>query len=193
MGFLKSTWRINLLIFIRLILIFNFFFFEVAKKTLIKSSHKASDFNIDWIPPKLTIDLNSSKAKMIIYGRELISHTSKYLGKKGSVANISNGMNCQNCHLDEGTRAFANPFSAVAATYPRYGDRSGRVETIQWRINECMQRSLGGKPLDSNSSEMKALVSYLLWIGSEVPKKMKPKGVGTAALAFLLRAADPHR
>src|SRR5574339_372656 len=33
------------------------------------------------------------------YGRELIEHTSHYLGPKGTVAQITNGMNCQNCHL----------------------------------------------------------------------------------------------
>ncbi len=193
MGFLKSTWCISLLTLIILILIFNFFFINVAKPPLIKSADRTFATNKDWKPPKLPSGLNSNKAKLIIYGRELISHTSRYLGKKGSVLNITNGMNCQNCHLDEGTKAFANPFSAVAANYPRYRDRSGRMETIQWRINECMQRSLGGKPLDSNSREMKAMVSYLLWIGSEVPKNMKPKGIGTESLPFLARAADPHR
>jgi thiosulfate dehydrogenase len=32
------------------------------------------------------------------YGHELISNTSYYLGPKGKVAALTNGMNCQNCH-----------------------------------------------------------------------------------------------
>jgi thiosulfate dehydrogenase len=44
----------------------------------------------------------------IRYGRNLIAHTAQYLGPKGSVAAITNGMNCQNCHLDAGTKPWGN-------------------------------------------------------------------------------------
>jgi thiosulfate dehydrogenase len=36
---------------------------------------------------------------MARYGHQLISKTSYYLGPNGTVAQISNGMNCQNCPL----------------------------------------------------------------------------------------------
>lgn len=49
---------------------------------------------------------------LIRYGKELIVHTSKYFGPKGIIAQISNGMNCQNCHINAGKEKFANPFSA---------------------------------------------------------------------------------
>ena len=50
------------------------------------------------------------------YGRELIERTSYYLGPQGKVASMSNGMNCQNCHLDGGTLPWGNNYSAVVST-----------------------------------------------------------------------------
>jgi thiosulfate dehydrogenase len=42
--------------------------------------------------------LDAEEQKLINYGKELIAHTSEYLGPKGSVTQSSNGINCQNCH-----------------------------------------------------------------------------------------------
>jgi thiosulfate dehydrogenase len=130
---------------------------------------------------------------LVRYGRELIENTSYYLGPKGKVAAITNGMNCQNCHLDGGTLPWANNYGAVASTYPKFRDRSGSIETIQKRVNDCMERSLNGKALDSNSRELKAIVAYIHWLGDDVPKGKKPKGSGIMDLKYLDRAADPKR
>ena len=134
-----------------------------------------------------------AEGDLIRYGKELIANTSKYLGPKGIVAHVSNNMNCQNCHLAAGTQNFANPFSAVSSTYPKYRERSGRVESVEFRVNDCLQRSLNGKPLDSLSQEMRAMVAYLKWISKDVPQGLKPKGAGTGVLPFLNRAADPQK
>ena len=66
----------------------------------------------------------------IRYGRDLIARTAYYLGPKGKVARLSNGMNCQNCHLEAGTKFWGNNYGAVAATYPKFRERSGTKETI---------------------------------------------------------------
>ena len=58
----------------------------------------------------------TAAGRQIRYGRELIAHTAHYLGPNGSVAQLTNGMNCQNCHLQAGTQGFANNYLAVAAT-----------------------------------------------------------------------------
>ena len=70
---------------------------------------------------------------MIKYGRELIVNTSQYLGPNGSVAKMSNGMNCQNCHLDAGTKPYGNHYLAVHATYPKMRSRSMTIETLSKR------------------------------------------------------------
>ena len=130
---------------------------------------------------------------LIKYGHALISNTSYYLGPKGKVASITNGMNCQNCHLDGGRIPFSNNYGAVASTYPKFRDRSGGIENIQKRINDCIERSLNGKALDTNSIEMKAILAYMHWLGDEVPKGVKPKGSGIMDLPYLDRAADSSK
>ena len=133
------------------------------------------------------------KDTMARYGHELIANTSYYLGPKGTVAQITNGMNCQNCHLNGGTVPWGNNYGAVASTYPQLRARSGGLETIVKRISDCMERSLNAdKPVDSNSKEMKAIIAYMHWLGEDVPKKHKPKGSGIMDLPFLDRAADPQ-
>jgi thiosulfate dehydrogenase len=134
-----------------------------------------------------------SNGMLIRYGHSLISNTAYYLGPKGIVTQISNGMNCQNCHLDAGTKPWGNNFGAVASGYPKYRDRSGSLESIEKRVNDCLERSLNGQALDSSSKEMSAIVSYIRWLGNDIPKNIKPKGSGIMPLAYLSRAADPEK
>jgi thiosulfate dehydrogenase len=131
---------------------------------------------------------------LVRYGRELIEKTSYYLGPKGTIAQITNGMNCQNCHLDGGTVPWGNNYGAVASTYPQFRARSGGLETIVKRVSDCMERSLNAdKAVDSNSKEMKAIIAYMHWLGYNVPKKYTPKGSGIMNIPYLDRAADPAK
>lgn len=160
-------------------------------------SYSGSSLNSDdkfiWTPPDSTAIPGLHDADLIEYGGELVRHTSLYLGPQGRVAAISNGMNCQNCHLKGGKKHFGNNFSAVASTYPKFRDRSGTLEHVEKRVNDCIERSLNGKALDEQSREMKAFVAYILWVGSNVPRDTVPYGAGLANLPFLDRAADPIR
>lgn len=61
------------------------------------------------------------------------------------------------------------------------------------RVNDCLRRSLNGKALELESREMKALVAYIRWVGSDIPVGQVPKGAGIVDLPFLERAADPAR
>ncbi len=143
--------------------------------------------------PDTSLIRNEKNAAQIIYGRELIANTSIYLGPKGKIAHVTNGMNCQNCHLDAGTKPFGNNYLSVAPTYPKFRERSGSIETIYKRVNDCFERSLNGKALDTLSNEMQAIQAYIKWLGKDMPKGAKPKGSGITELAFLDRAADPEK
>lgn len=153
-------------------------------KTLMDPSNvwKAPDWS------SVDAEANSEEIK---YGRELIANTSEYLGPNGKVMAMSNGMNCQNCHLQAGTAPLGNNYSAVAATYPKVRARSGQSEDIEKRINDCFERSLNGKTLEGNSREMKAMKAYIQWMGKDVPKGETPKGSGLYEVPLLDRAADP--
>ena len=139
---------------------------------------------------KYQIPENDTMAR---YGRELIENTSYYLGPKGIIAHLSNGMNCQNCHLNGGTVPWGNNYSAVFSTYPKFRARSGGLETIPKRVNDCLQRSLNGNAIDSNSKEMKAIIAYMHWLGEGIKKNYAPKGSGIMEIPFLDRAANPEK
>lgn len=148
---------------------------------------------VRWSAPDTLSIPKTKEGRLISYGRELVRHTSIYLGPKGKVMHTTNGMNCQNCHLEAGTKFFGNNYSAVASTFPKHRDRSGTVESIEKRVNDCIERSLNGRALADNSKEMKALVAYINWVGSEVEKDSIPLGAGIAKLPYLDRAADTAR
>jgi len=142
--------------------------------------------------PDMLPNDTSSKSILIRYGYELVAHTSKYLGPNGQVKQITNGLNCQNCHLQAGTKTWGLNYGSVAANYPKFRARSGTVESIYKRINDCLERSLNGQVLDSNSSEMQAFANYILWLGADIPKGTIVKGSGITNLALLNRAANPE-
>ncbi len=146
-----------------------------------------------WKAPDTSAIPGGKAGEMIRYGKELIAHTANYLGPQGSIAHISNGMNCQNCHLDGGSRLFGNNYASFVSSYPKMSNRSGRVEPATERLVECFNRSLGGTSPDTSKKEIQAMMAYLKWIGQGVKKEQKLFGNATEKLAFLDHPADPVR
>ncbi len=147
----------------------------------------------DWRAPDTATITNDRSGEMIKYGRELISNTGKYFGPHGIINHNENGMSCQNCHLNAGTKLYANSFSAVFSNYPKFRPRSGTLENLYKRINDCMERSLNGRKIDTLSREMQAMVAYINWVGKDVKKGITPQGASVVDLPFLNRAADPEK
>ncbi|MBC9930583.1 c-type cytochrome [Chitinophaga qingshengii] len=143
-----------------------------------------------WQVPDTAMIPHTAAGDDIRYGRALIAHTALYLGPQGSVAHISNGMNCQNCHLDAGTKVWGNNYNSTAATFPKFRARSGTIESIEKKVNDCFVRSLNGHALDSNSKELKAIIAYIQWLGKDLPKGYKTPGSGIRELPYLPVAAD---
>lgn len=145
-----------------------------------------------WSPTPLHLAADTA---LVAYGRKLIQRTPLYFGKNGSLRSSqpTNALSCQNCHLEAGTRPFGNNYSAVSATYPKFRARSGKVEDIEFRINDCFRRSLAGEPPQPSSREMQAIKAYILHIGSQVDKGTTPVGAGIARLPYLHRSANALR
>ena len=189
--------KIQFYIFLFLVVAFSFFYWMSKSKTAINNyeAQLAMEFKDTslWIGPShLQIPYNAdSNGKLIWYGYELIAHTAKYLGPKGSVMQITNGMNCQNCHLEAGTKPWGLNYGSVYSTYPKFRARSGTIESIYKRVNDCFERSLNGKALDTNSKEMHAIYAYIKWLGEKVPKGKKVNGTGIQTLTYLAQAANP--
>ena len=151
------------------------------------------DATVYWIAPDPAGIADANKKAVVEYGKELIAHTSKYFGPNGTVAKISNGLNCQNCHLDAGTKVWGNNYGSVASLYPKFRARSGAVENIYKRVNDCFERSLNGKAIDTAGKEMQAIVAYINFLGTNVDKGKKAEGSGFKELDYLSRAADPEQ
>ena len=171
--------------------IFNFstFFVKRIKTKNIKKEIATKKEDL-WEPSDESLLNSNSQKELILFGKDLIANTSTYFGPKGKIFSSSNGMNCQNCHLHAGTKPFGNNFGSVASIYPKFRERSGSVENIYKRINDCFERSLNGSPLDTNSREMHAMASYIQWLGEGVPKGEKAKGSGLKDIPYIDRAAD---
>lgn len=92
--------------------------------------------------------------------------------------NVGNQLNCTSCHLANGSEAFAAPWQNMPSIYPIYRSRSGRINTIQERINGCFERSMNGTALDLGSDDMNAIVSYMSWLSKDMPFGVSPEGRG---------------
>jgi thiosulfate dehydrogenase len=118
---------------------------------------------------------NTAEGENIRYGRKLIANTAVYIGPSGTAGRyLGNKMNCNNCHLDAGTRLRGLNFYNTFPTYPQYRGRENKVLTIADRINNCIERPHNGVPMPVDSKEMKAMVAYMKWVSENAPEGYEP-------------------
>ena len=145
-----------------------------------------------FVPPDTSTIPDNAAGDMIRYGRELLVNFPYYLGPKGSVGSFGgNGLGCQNCHLEAGTRPFGLNYFSAHARYPQYRAREGRILTLGDRINNCIERPLNGRSMPLDSKEMIAMLAYMQWLGKGVPVGERVHGDNLKAIALLDRPADP--
>jgi thiosulfate dehydrogenase len=138
----------------------------------------------------------NEEGNLIQYGKNLVTETYKYLGpdvKDKKMRFSGNHLSCKNCHLDSGTRKYSGGFVGVYNRYPQFRARSNSMQTLEGRINDCMERSLNGKALDEKSKEMRAFISYMKWLSKDIPKDSKVEGQGFIKINLLDRAASPEK
>lgn len=109
----------------------------------------------------------------IKHGKTLLTDTRKQLPR-----NVGNGLNCTSCHLSGGTTAYAAPWVGLTAAFPEYRARSGKLISLQERVNDCFRRSMNGKPLAFDSDEMNAIMAYIKWLSTGVPTGSNVTGRG---------------
>ena len=76
---------------------------------------------------------------------------------------VGNALRCTSCHLDDGRRATGS-LVGTYGRYPAYRPRSGIVETIEYRVNDCFRRSLNGAALTPAGDDMRDIVAYLAFL-----------------------------
>jgi thiosulfate dehydrogenase len=91
-------------------------------------------------------------------------------------------LSCSNCHMADGTQRDAMPLVGAYARFPQYRGRSARVDRIEDRINDCFERSMNGRALAWNSSEMRDMVAYLAFLSTGFPVAVEMEGQSVPAL-----------
>ena len=80
---------------------------------------------------------------------------------------VGNRLRCTSCHLDAGRRE-SGSWVGVYARYPQYRPRSGVVESIEYRVNDCFRRSMNGTALDPAGRDMGDIVTYFAFLSRGV-------------------------
>ncbi len=130
---------------------------------------------------------------LAMQGYLYIKETPVHLGpmaKDSTMRFAGNNLACANCHLLSGTQAGAASWVGVLGRFPQFGGRSGKVGTIEDRINGCMERSLNGKKLPIGSPAMQAIKAYMAWISEGLPGDRKKEYDGYAQVTVPNEAVD---
>jgi thiosulfate dehydrogenase len=104
-------------------------------------------------------------------GRALIHDTRDSLP-----ANVGAALSCANCHFSDGTVANAMPLVGAYSRFPQYRARSGHVDLLEDRINDCFKRSLNGKALAPESRDMRDMVTYIAFLSRGYPPGKEMEG-----------------
>ena len=110
-------------------------------------------------------------------GRSLLIATRDSLPR-----NVGNALRCASCHLGDGLRAGAMPWVGSYARFPQYRARSGKVDLIEDRINDCFRRSMNGRALDPAGKDMRDIVSYFAFLSTGLPVGADVEGQGLPPL-----------
>jgi thiosulfate dehydrogenase len=151
---------------------------------------------VQWTPPDITTVGQDASGMLIMYGYVLLTDTANQIGP--TVADPrkrygGNSLTCQNCHLRAGTQPYAMPLIGIWGQFPQYRAREGHIDTLEERINGCMERSLNGRPLPPQSREMQGLTAYMRWLSNGIPAGARLIGARTLRIKEPARAADTRR
>ncbi|MBA3646654.1 MAG: c-type cytochrome [Gemmatimonadaceae bacterium] len=127
--------------------------------------------------PEITEITDSQMVRSVVRGRAILEATRDSLPH-----NVGNSLRCASCHFSAGTARNALPWVGVYSRFPQYRPRSGHVDTIEDRINDCFERSMNGTALSAASPSMRDIVAYLAFLSRGVPAGAKVDGQGLPKL-----------
>ena len=116
------------------------------------------------VPPAIEDIPESKYGDMIRFGRNIFINTQKYAKRY-----VGNGLNCADCHLQEGRKPYAAPLWAAYPMYPMYREKNHQVVSFQERLQDCFKYSLNGIAPTLDSDEIKALTVYAQWLSTNIP------------------------
>tara|TARA_R110000796_G_scaffold104102_1_gene213708 strand:+ start:61306 stop:62346 length:1041 start_codon:yes stop_codon:yes gene_type:complete len=159
---------------------------------------KPPEIILNAIAAKYDISLleNTSENEIIKFGYKLFTNTSIHIGPNNEDSSriyAGNKLECNNCHLQAGTKLYAAPLIGIVNRFPQFRGRENKIGTIEERINGCFERSMNGKALPINSIEMKAFVAYFEWLSRHAPENGKVEGQGFIKIEIPNRKVDLYK
>ena len=94
----------------------------------------------------------------ILRGRAILEATRDSLPRQ-----VGNDLRCTSCHLDGGTSAVLG-WVGVYGKFPQYRSRSAGIQTLEDRVNDCLERSMAGHRMPADTAPMKAILAYFAWV-----------------------------
>ena len=110
---------------------------------------------------------------MIRFGRDVFMQTQRYAKKY-----VGNGLNCVDCHLDEGRAPNSAPLWAAYVAYPAFRTKNKEINTYETRLEGCFRFSMNGTMPPADSAVVVGLVSYSYWLATGAPVGAQLKGRG---------------
>jgi len=97
------------------------------------------------------------------FGYQLMAQTPELIGPDvpdSKLRYTGNRLSCVSCHVNAGDDPGALNLFGVIQNYPKFSARSATIRTLEDRINECMVRSMNGRPLPRNSPQIAAMATW---------------------------------
>lgn len=138
-------------------------------------------------PERGGLPADSVVAARIVQGYHTFRQTGRYAARY-----VGNGLTCGNCHLNAGQRDRGMTLVGVAAVFPEYRARSGRLISLEDRIRDCFERSMNGTAPAYDSPELLAIAAYIAWLsdGQQVGRSPAWRGRNTIARAAQVPVAQ---
>jgi len=149
----------------------------------------------EWAVPNVDALPMDAFGQTVRTGRDLIVHTAATIRPDApdpAMRFSGNGLECQNCHLDAGTRQFALPLAGVWGVFPLFIGRENEVRSLEERINGCLERSMNGRAMPVGSPQMKAMLTYIRFVSAGVPTGRSADGRGAPPLPLPTAASNPQ-
>ena len=119
----------------------------------------------EWFQPPHEKDLpNDGFGQLVREGRAIFVDTRNQAGEY-----VGNGMNCTNCHLDQGRKANSAPLWGAYTMYPAYRKKNDKVNSFAERIQGCFQFSMNGTAPAVDSHIINAITAYSYWLATDAP------------------------
>lgn len=148
-----------------LIVLFGIIFYE-------RSEPLPEEIIVDWDAEILVLN-NPIVDNEVKEGFLLLNASSQYMGplnKDPKQRYSGNNLSCTNCHLNGGTMSGAASWIGIVDRFPQFGGRANKQGTLVERINGCMERSMNGKAIPEDATQMKAMIAYMNWLDKGIPK-----------------------